>query len=106
MGLKAAEKFPNDFDGIVAGAPAVDFNNLYSWRASFFPITSPIGSPDFITATMWSGLIHDAILAQCDHLDGVIDGIMCVLLPHIPISPSPKLPSSNCTTRSQTPPTP
>ncbi|KAL5316270.1 hypothetical protein ACEPPN_015315 [Leptodophora sp. 'Broadleaf-Isolate-01'] len=76
MGLKTADKFPNDFDGIVAGAPAVDFNNLVSWRASFFPITGPIGSSNFITSAMWGGLIHNAILAQCDHLDGVTDGII------------------------------
>ncbi|XMA10595.1 hypothetical protein WAI453_003386 [Rhynchosporium graminicola] len=76
MGLKAAEKFPHDFDGIVAGAPAVDFNNLISWRASFFPITGRIGSSNFITADMWGGLIHNSILAQCDDLDGVTDGII------------------------------
>lgn len=76
QGIKAAEKFPDDFDGIVAGAPALDFNNLASWRASFFPITGAIGSPNFISASTWTSLIHDEILRQCDGLDGVIDGIM------------------------------
>ena len=27
QGIKAAEMFPGDFDGIVAGSPALDFNN-------------------------------------------------------------------------------
>jgi feruloyl esterase len=76
QGIKAAEKFPGDFDGIVAGAPAVDFNNLASWRANFFPITGVISSPDFISASTWKSLIHDEILRQCDGLDGVVDGII------------------------------
>ncbi|KAI1499943.1 Tannase/feruloyl esterase [Biscogniauxia marginata] len=76
QGIKAAEKFPDDFNGILAGAPAVDFNNLYSWRASFFPITGAAGSPDFISAETWSTTIHDEVLKQCDDIDGVPDGII------------------------------
>lgn len=74
--MKAAEMFPQDFDGIVAGAPAVNFNNLTSWRASFFGKTGSTTSPDFIPADLWSGLIHDEILRQCDTIDGVQDGII------------------------------
>ena len=68
--------FPADFDGIVAGSPALDFNNLQSWRASFYPITGPNTSTNFITESVWSNLIHDEILEQCDGLDGVMDGII------------------------------
>lgn len=76
QGIKGAEKFPGDFDGIVAGAPAVDFNNLYSWRASFFVITGPESSPGFIEPKMWKTVIHDEVLRQCDLIDGVADGII------------------------------
>jgi feruloyl esterase len=76
QGIGNAEKFPNDFDGIVAGAPGVDFNNLYSWRAHFFPITSANDSTDFITATKWKTTIHDEVLRQCDTIDHVKDGII------------------------------
>ncbi|KAH7061189.1 Tannase/feruloyl esterase [Macrophomina phaseolina] len=76
MGIKAAEKFPDDFDGIVAGAPAVDFNDLISWRASFYPITGAIGSENFISADTWKTTIHNEVLAQCDAIDGVEDGII------------------------------
>lgn len=64
MGIKAAEKFPDDFDGIVAGAPAVDFNDLISWRASFYPITGAIGSENFISADTWKTTIHNEVLAR------------------------------------------
>ncbi|KAF2632005.1 tannase and feruloyl esterase [Macroventuria anomochaeta] len=76
QGIKSAEKFPDDFDGIVAGAPAVDFNNLVSWRARFFTITGAVGSPDFIPATAWKTWIHDEVLRQCDTIDKAKDGII------------------------------
>ncbi|USP78260.1 uncharacterized protein yc1106_05534 [Curvularia clavata] len=76
QGIKSAELFPHDFDGILAGAPGVDFNNLISWRARFFTITGPSTSPDFIPIAAWKTWIHDEVLRQCDELDGVKDGII------------------------------
>ncbi|KAJ4349266.1 hypothetical protein N0V95_004696 [Ascochyta clinopodiicola] len=76
QGVKSAEKFPNDFDGIVAGAPAVDFNDLVSWRARFFTITGAKGSSDFVPATAWKTWIHDEVLKQCDTIDKAQDGII------------------------------
>ena len=68
--------FPGDFDGIVASSPTLDFNNLQSWRAHFFPLTGPLNSSDFISVASWTNLIHKEVLRQCDGLDGVIDGII------------------------------
>jgi feruloyl esterase len=76
QGIGSAEEFPGDFDGIVAGAPGVDSNNLISWRAHFFPITGAIGRSDFISADAWKRWIHDEVLRQCDLIDGVEDGII------------------------------
>ncbi|KAL5115232.1 hypothetical protein ACEQ8H_006906 [Pleosporales sp. CAS-2024a] len=76
QGIASAERFPSDFDGIVAGAPAADFNNLISWRAHFFPITGAMGTRDFISASAWKTWIHDEVLQQCDLVDGVQDGII------------------------------
>lgn len=76
MGIKAAETFPDDYDGIVAGAPAVDFNNLQGQRAMFYPVTGPVGSDNFISPETWTGLIHKEVLRQCDGIDGVEDGII------------------------------
>lgn len=76
QGLKAAQSFPKDFDGIVAGAPAADFNNLLNWSGNIFKITGPKGSPTFLTEAEWK-LVHDEVLKQCDlPLDGVQDGIL------------------------------
>ncbi|KAF5539469.1 feruloyl esterase b [Fusarium mexicanum] len=76
MGIKAAEKYPKDYDGIVAGCPAVDFNNLQGQRAMFYPITRSADSPNYIPIDTWKGLIHDEVLRQCDKIDGVEDGII------------------------------
>ncbi|EOA90253.1 uncharacterized protein SETTUDRAFT_103261 [Exserohilum turcica Et28A] len=76
QGIKSASRFPADFDGILAGAPAVNFNALVAWRARFFTITGPPSSPDFIPPTAWQTWIHDEILRQCDLLDKVQDGVI------------------------------
>lgn len=76
MGIQAADMYPEDYDGIVAGAPAVDFNLLQGQRAMFFNMTGAKGSPNYIEIDTWKGLIHSEVLRQCDDLDGVADGII------------------------------
>ncbi|GME48352.1 Tannase/feruloyl esterase [Neofusicoccum parvum] len=75
QGFKEAQTFPDDFDGIVAGAPAFSFNNLTSWSCHFLPLTGPPGSDTFVPMSMWE-TIHEDILDQCDELDGARDGIL------------------------------
>ncbi|KAL0569617.1 hypothetical protein V5O48_012343 [Marasmius crinis-equi] len=77
QGLKSVEDFPEDFDGVIAGAPAANFVGLLSWTGHFFTeITGPSSSPAFIPVDVWLGLIHDDVLSQCDEIDGVQDGII------------------------------
>ena len=72
--LTAAQRFPNDFDGIVAGAAANPKTGLDAWRiwmtqamlkdkASFIPEEK-------------HRVIHQAVLDACDKLDGVKDGLI------------------------------
>lgn len=76
QGLKAAQMFPDDFDGIVAGSPASDFNHLGSWSGHFLTLTGQNASdPRFMTLEQWLR-VHAEILNQCDLLDGVADGIL------------------------------
>ncbi|KAF2115956.1 ferulic acid esterase [Lophiotrema nucula] len=76
QGIQAADLYPKDFDGILVGAPGINFNYMSAWRASFFTYTGAINSSSFISAATWEGLIHDEMLKQCDELDGVQDGIL------------------------------
>ncbi|KAL4795094.1 putative feruloyl esterase B [Aspergillus venezuelensis] len=75
QGMKLAQDFPDELDGIVAGAPAFNFVGLLSWSAHFYPITGPVGSETYLTTDEWS-VVHDEILRQCDGLDGAEDGII------------------------------
>jgi feruloyl esterase len=75
QGFKEAQDFPGDFDGIVAGAPALAFNNLSSWSGRGLYVTGPPTAPTFLTPQHWA-LVHEDVLAQCDGLDGVVDGII------------------------------
>ncbi|KAG5727020.1 putative feruloyl esterase B-2 [Termitomyces sp. T112] len=78
QGTQEALKFPEDFDGIVAGSPATNFNNLLGWGAilgRFVGAPDPTGNPHFIPADLWDTVASE-VLKQCDGLDGVEDGII------------------------------
>ncbi|KAM0288303.1 hypothetical protein ACHAO9_007207 [Fusarium lateritium] len=75
QGFKEAQEFPEDFDGIVAGAPAFDMLALFYWSGVLSKALGKPGSPTYLTAADWS-IIYDDVLEQCDELDGVKDGII------------------------------
>ncbi|KAF1954562.1 tannase and feruloyl esterase [Byssothecium circinans] len=75
QGFKEAQDFPEDFDGIIAGAPAFSFDNLTSWSGHFYPITGPANSSTFVPRELWS-TVHADVLKQCDMLDNYADGIL------------------------------
>lgn len=75
QGFMEAHDFPDDFDGLVIGAPALAFNNLTSWSGMFYTSTGSQNASTFISESMWS-VIHQDILDQCDGLDGYVDGII------------------------------
>ena len=71
QGLISAQRFPQDFDGIVAGAPVLNF-------------------VDTVTQSLWNGLVlvetpvpvakmklvSDAVYERCDAKDGLKDGLL------------------------------
>ncbi|KAL4978790.1 putative feruloyl esterase B-2 [Aspergillus desertorum] len=75
QGFKLAQDFPGELDGIVAGAPAINFIGLLSWSAHFYPITGPVGSATYLSLDEWD-LVHEEVLRQCDGLDGAEDSII------------------------------
>jgi len=76
QGLHSAQYYPEDFDGIISGAPSADFQNLQSWSARFIQLTGQKGDETFLTKDQWV-LVQTQIEAECDEaLDGVADGII------------------------------
>lgn len=101
QGMKSAQEFPNDFDGIVAGAPAFDFNHLIDWS---FWLSAVAGfdntSSSFIHESLWE-VVNDEVLSQCDSLDGATDGIiedpdLCIPILSTLICPSNATNTSAC----------
>ena len=76
--LMEAQRFPDDFDGIVAGAPAYDFTALAAQFTkdvqAAFPDPRNLSASLFTPETLAS--IESQIVAKCDALDGVKDGLM------------------------------
>jgi Tannase and feruloyl esterase len=72
--LVEAEKYPADFNGIIAGAAANPKAGLDAWRVwiaqAMFKDKNSIVPPAQLP------MIHRAVLAQCDAIDGVKDGLI------------------------------
>jgi len=69
-----AQRYPDDFDGIIAGAPAVDYTGLmieFNWNERVL-LSSPAS---YIPASKLP-LIAKAVLARCDTQDGLADGLI------------------------------
>ncbi|MBN1237402.1 MAG: tannase/feruloyl esterase family alpha/beta hydrolase [Gammaproteobacteria bacterium] len=86
QGLKEAQRFPNDFDGIVAGAPVHDYQvtnitNLWMVKRMFEDDfagnlaydSDGDGVPDDLTK--WE-ILRDAVMAVCDGDDGIEDALI------------------------------
>jgi feruloyl esterase len=78
QGLMEAQRFPDDFDGIVAGAPALDFvgfaARLVKDMQAVFPDPGNASTPMFTPGTLKS--IEAQIVEKCDGVDGVKDGLL------------------------------
>jgi feruloyl esterase len=72
--LSEAEKYPMDYDGILAGAPAIYASRLQGMQV-WASQTVHKDETSYIPPSKYF-LIHDAVLAQCDALDGVKDGVL------------------------------
>lgn len=75
QGLKEAEMFPNDFDGIVVGAPAWWTTHLHSWIVKAGLYNGPPGASSSIPENLFPR-IADEVLRQCDPQDGAQDSII------------------------------
>ena len=70
QGLKEAQMFPNDYDGIIAGAPA-NRTAISLWIAH-----AVLKDPASYISPAKYPVIHQAALAACDAGDGLKDGLI------------------------------
>ncbi|MGE5645320.1 MAG: tannase/feruloyl esterase family alpha/beta hydrolase [Acidobacteriota bacterium] len=74
QGLMSAQRYPEDFDGIIAGAPAYNQFYISAWRMRL--LMTALQSPQHALPAEKLKLLHDAVLAACDGNDGVKDGLL------------------------------
>jgi feruloyl esterase len=72
--LTAAQRFPDDYDGIIGGAPAIygshqSAGQLWIWNATHE------NEAGFLSQDKLA-VLHDAVLRACDARDGVADGVL------------------------------
>ena len=72
--LSEAQRYPNDFDGIVAGDPGynrISLNAMFIWS---WLVTHPQGAQPFPSSKL--PLLAKAAMNSCDAKDGIADGVI------------------------------
>jgi len=74
--LMEAQRYPGDFHGISAGAPVADFQVQNSFYHAWLTAANlrADGTPILFAAKM--PILHKAVIAHCDTLDGLEDGLL------------------------------
>ena len=71
--LKEAQMFPADFDGIIAGAPGLDWSGR---SAQAVKVAQALMKEEARLTPAKQQALHAAVLQACDALDGVKDGLI------------------------------
>lgn len=71
QGLKEVQRFPDDYDAVIAGAPA---NNWSPLMALSVHIQRELEATSTLVGKL--GLLRGAAVAACDDVDGVADGVI------------------------------
>lgn len=74
QGYTEAQRYPEDYDGIVAGAPAHPWTRLMI--SELWIGTAALKDPASAISPAKLHVINRAALAACDRLDGVADGLL------------------------------
>jgi len=72
QGLMEAQRFPMDFDGIVVGAPVLDFSGTQMWGIW----NSQALLEDGNIPVKNLKILADAVYEKCDGVDGLVDGLI------------------------------
>ncbi len=74
QGLMSAQKYPEDFDAILAGAPANYQTHLHAWDLA---VSTPVlkDTAGAVSAAKLD-MVNKAVVNACDAKDGVADGVI------------------------------
>lgn len=77
--MMAAQRFPTEFDGVVAGNPGFHLSRAaltQAWEVTQLMPLAPGGDLSKALTQAELDIVSDAVLSQCDALDGLKDGIV------------------------------
>ncbi len=102
QGLKEAQRYPFDFNGIIAGAAANPRIHLGTWDIWIGHVVLK-DKASYIAPSKYA-MIHKAVLDACDALDGIKDGLIsdpprCRFNPRVLLCKGPETPT--CLTAAQ-----
>ncbi|MGE3958101.1 MAG: tannase/feruloyl esterase family alpha/beta hydrolase [Vicinamibacterales bacterium] len=75
QGLMEAQRYPEDYDGLVAGAPAANWTRFQT-GGHLWAVLALNKDPESYIPTSRLPIIEKAVNAACDALDGVTDGVL------------------------------
>ncbi|KAF3062125.1 putative feruloyl esterase B-1 [Daldinia childiae] len=76
QGLKEAQVGADSFDGMLIGAPAWWISHQVAWNTKISKDYYPVDDPKSISNELFSSIIAQTVVDQCDAIDGVKDGII------------------------------
>jgi feruloyl esterase len=74
QGLVEAQRFPDDYDGIIAGAPAISQTRLVTWITHVGH--AALKEPQYMIPSSKYPMVHRAVMNACDAIDGTKDGLI------------------------------
>ena len=72
--LTEAQRYPRDYNGIIAGAPANYMIHLHVAQVAIWQISHK--TPEAMIPASKYPMLHAAVLKECDALDGLKDGLI------------------------------
>ena len=72
--LTEAQRYPKDYNGIIAGAPANYMIHLHARQVVIWEFAHR--TPDAMIPAAKYPMIHEAVMSECDALDGLKDGLI------------------------------
>ncbi|MCO5578537.1 hypothetical protein L7F22_032380 [Adiantum nelumboides] len=75
QGFAEAQRYPRDYDAILAGSPAISYNYLNAIQIHVNFLQSDKNSSRYIPESLYP-VIHRAIIGACDLQDGIQDNVL------------------------------
>ena len=104
--LMAAQRYPTDFNGIIGGALVIDAVTQNTYHHGYNALSNQDANGNYILLAAKLPMLHAAVLAACDAIDGLADGLIddprqCHFDPQTIVCPVGQADTSTCLTSAE-----